>query len=62
MREAAWRPDGKMITFIEKRGEVPHAEVWACPLDGGEIARLTKTPRGVASYAWRRMARRWRSR
>ncbi|MCA9322504.1 MAG: S9 family peptidase, partial [Planctomycetes bacterium] len=46
-------PDAKYLSFVGRRDDAPHAEVYGLPLDGGEPIRLTTTPHGVSSYAWR---------
>ncbi|MCB9831440.1 MAG: S9 family peptidase [Planctomycetes bacterium] len=53
----AFRPDGSSITFLDRREDAPHTEVYALPLGGGEPYRLTTTATGVGDYAWRKDGR-----
>ncbi len=48
----SFRPDGRQITFLDKREGAPHNEVYGLPMDGGEAVRITTTEHGVAGYQW----------
>ncbi|RMH75978.1 MAG: S9 family peptidase [Calditrichaeota bacterium] len=48
----AWTPDGKFITFTERRKTFhKHRQVYAIPIDGGEARLLSHAPRDVRQYA-----------
>lgn len=47
-----WSPDGKVISFLMKRGEKAEAQVWTIPVDGGEASQATSAKNGVISYSW----------
>jgi dipeptidyl aminopeptidase/acylaminoacyl peptidase len=49
----SWSPDGRWITFIDKREDDRHEEIYALPMAGGQPFRLTATANGVRSYRWR---------
>lgn len=53
VRGVAWRPDGSWITFLDKRDDDEHDEIYALPMKGGEAFRVTKTENGVKGYRWR---------
>lgn len=46
-----WRPDGKAITFLTRRGK-GGSQVWEIALAGGEAVQLTRSVNGVLSYEW----------
>lgn len=49
---AAFSPDGRYLTVVQRLSGDPHGEVWGYPLAGGAPVRLTRTPHGVGRYAW----------
>lgn len=51
-RGVSYSPDSKWLTFVAKRADAPHPEVYGLPLRGGEAQRITTTPHGVRSYHW----------
>ena len=53
LRELAFRPDGQLITFLDKADGDQHAEVWGIAPEGGEPQRITLTRHGVLGYRWR---------
>lgn len=52
-RGVAWDPKGDRITFVDEREGDDHAEVYSMSLAGDDITKVTTTPHGVSSYAWR---------
>ncbi|MFB7087839.1 prolyl oligopeptidase family serine peptidase [Streptomyces sp. NPDC056296] len=47
----AFSPDGSEIAFLSSRAGLP--QIFAMPVDGGEVRQITSMPRGVASGpAW----------
>jgi dipeptidyl aminopeptidase/acylaminoacyl peptidase len=51
-RGVSYSPDSAWLTFVAKRADAPHPEVYGLPLSGGEAQRITTTPHGVSSYHW----------
>lgn len=51
--DVAWRPDGKAISFITKRGDDEHDALYVISADGGEAQRLVMHNADVTHYAWR---------
>ncbi|MDZ7370777.1 MAG: prolyl oligopeptidase family serine peptidase, partial [candidate division KSB1 bacterium] len=51
-----WSPDGRLISFLDKRGE-KNTQVWAIPVDGGEARQLTFADANVRAYRWRHKSR-----
>lgn len=49
----AWSPDGKLLTFLDKRDKDEHAQVYALPMEGGEPRKLFIAETGVKSYEWK---------
>ncbi|MEJ2188277.1 MAG: LpqB family beta-propeller domain-containing protein, partial [Acidobacteriota bacterium] len=43
-------PDGKLITYLAKRGDDEHAALWAIPVDGGESRRLLSFATAITDY------------
>ncbi len=48
---AAFRPDGRLVAFVSKRGDSP-AQLYLLPWDGGEAERLTDLPVAVGAPKW----------
>lgn len=46
-----YSPDGKYISFTYKK-EGEKQQVWAMPVDGGEMIQLTNAENGVMAYKW----------
>jgi len=43
-------PDGKLITYLAKRGDDEHAALWAIPLAGGESRQLLSFETAITDY------------
>jgi len=43
-------PDGRLITYLAKRGDDEHRSLWAIPVAGGESKRLLGFDSGIADY------------
>lgn len=52
IREVQWSPDGRRISFLQKRGSDEYTQVWAIAVDGGEAVVLTKAATDVLDYRW----------
>jgi len=52
VRSIGWRPDRDLITFISKRGDDEHAQLYGISLGGGEARKLVELPGGVAGYSF----------
>ena len=52
VREVQWSPDGRRISFLQKRGGDERTQVWAIAVDGGEAVALTKSASDVLDYRW----------
>ncbi len=48
----AWRPDGKVISFLAKRGKDKTKSLYGIPVDGGEATRLLGFDTDITEYAW----------
>jgi dipeptidyl aminopeptidase/acylaminoacyl peptidase len=48
----AWRPDGRAISFLAKRGEDKESVLYVIPVDGGEAYRALTHKTGIQEYAW----------
>ncbi len=48
----AWTPDGRGLSFLDKRGDDKKNALWVLPIDGGEAARVLSHETGVSSYSW----------
>jgi len=48
----SWRPDGKGISFLAKRGKDKHASVYYLPIDGGEAHKILSHETSISNYAW----------
>jgi dipeptidyl aminopeptidase/acylaminoacyl peptidase len=46
-----FRPDGRFLAFVSKRGDSP-AQLYLLPWDGGEAERLTELPVAVGAPKW----------
>jgi dipeptidyl aminopeptidase/acylaminoacyl peptidase len=53
VREVQWSPDGRRISFLQKRSDDEHTQIWAIAVDGGEAVALTKSATDVRGYRWR---------
>jgi dipeptidyl aminopeptidase/acylaminoacyl peptidase len=53
VRGVAWQPGRERLTFVDKREDDPHPEVYAIDPDSGAVDKVTDTPHGVDSYEWR---------
>jgi len=47
-----WTPDGKGISFIDKRGSDKTKCVYVIPVDGGEARRVLKHKTDIDEYSW----------
>jgi dipeptidyl aminopeptidase/acylaminoacyl peptidase len=47
-----WRPDGKEISFLAKRGKDEHASLYAIAADGGEARRVVGHKADITAYSW----------
>jgi dipeptidyl aminopeptidase/acylaminoacyl peptidase len=47
-----WRPVHESISFLARRGDDEHSQLYAIPLGGGEARRLAMLPGGVAGYSF----------
>ncbi len=47
-----WRPDGKAITFLDKRGSDKFRQVYEIPIDGGEARAITRVKKNISRYLW----------
>jgi dipeptidyl aminopeptidase/acylaminoacyl peptidase len=45
-------PDGRLITYLAKRGDDEKRSLWAIPVDGGESKRLLGFESDILSYRW----------
>ena len=43
-------PDGRLITYLAKRGEDEHASLWVIPLSGGESRQLLSFETAITDY------------
>ncbi|MFU8831875.1 MAG: prolyl oligopeptidase family serine peptidase [Wenzhouxiangella sp.] len=47
----SWKADSSEITFLARRGDDAHRQLYAIPVTGGEARRLTNLETGVLSYS-----------
>ena len=47
-----WRPDGKSLAFLMRRGEEAKTQVWMIPVDGGEASVVTNSETSVSYFRW----------
>ncbi len=47
-----WSPDGKLISFLGKRGNANVTQIYAIPVDGGEAYPLSNSETAVQYYRW----------
>ncbi len=50
--DVAWSPDGKMITYLAKRGDDKHISLYGILLDGGESRKLFAHETSISKYHW----------
>jgi len=48
----AWRPDGKAISFLSRRGENKSTQIWLIPVDGGESRQISNSETSILAYRW----------
>ncbi len=46
-------PDGRLISYLAKRGDDKERQLWAIPVAGGESFKLTAAKSEVLAYDWR---------
>jgi Tol biopolymer transport system component len=49
----SWSPDGRSITFLERREGDPGRQLYALPVEGGEAVRVFVAEQGIRQYRWR---------
>jgi len=47
-----WKPDGKEVAFLMKRGEKAKKQVWSIRIDGGEAKQITNSESDVLFFRW----------
>lgn len=47
-----WTPDGKGISFLDKRGKDETKSLYLIPIDGGEARRVLKFDTDIQEYSW----------
>ncbi len=52
VRDLAWSPDGRRLSFRAKRDDDEENAVWEIPVDGGEAVRLVEHSEGIKAYSW----------
>jgi dipeptidyl aminopeptidase/acylaminoacyl peptidase len=52
VRSPQWNPDGSLIAFLQKRGEIAKTQVWAISSGGGEAIRIVQRESDVIAYRW----------
>ena len=50
--QAAFSPDGQLLSFISARGKLDHAQIWVMDRRGGEARQLTKVAGDISEYYW----------
>ncbi|MCF7829952.1 MAG: S9 family peptidase [Candidatus Marinimicrobia bacterium] len=50
--DVAWTPDGKAISFVDKRGDDEERSLYSIPLDGGEARKIFEHETDITSYSW----------
>lgn len=48
----AWKPDGREISFVAKRGKDERRSLYTIAADGGEARRLLASGSDVGAYSW----------
>jgi len=48
----AWHPDGRRITFLDKRGDAETTRLYSIPVDGGEATELAALETDISGYAF----------
>ncbi|MCL4176212.1 MAG: S9 family peptidase [Verrucomicrobia bacterium] len=52
LTQVAWRPDGRAISFLAKRGDDRETSLYVIPIDGGEARRVLTHETGIRGYDW----------
>jgi dipeptidyl aminopeptidase/acylaminoacyl peptidase len=47
-----WTPNGKVISFLAKRGEDKHKALYVIPIDGGEARKVLEHETDISGYSW----------
>lgn len=47
-----WTPDGKSVSFLDKRGKDKTKSVYVIPVDGGEARRVASFDTDITEYSW----------
>ncbi len=48
----AWKPDGKAVSFLAKRGKDKTKCIYAIPVDGGEAVNVMSFDTDISEYSW----------
>lgn len=49
-----WTPDGKNISFLDKRDDDKHKSLYIIPIDGGEARNILSHETDIKEYSWNR--------
>jgi dipeptidyl aminopeptidase/acylaminoacyl peptidase len=52
LTQIAWRPDGRAISFLAKRGNDEFRSIYVIDADGGEARRIVNHTTDIGSYSW----------
>jgi dipeptidyl aminopeptidase/acylaminoacyl peptidase len=52
VREPRWRPDGKAISFLARRGDDKTRSLYVIPVEGGEARRALAFETDIRAYDW----------
>jgi len=52
VRSIGWRPGGRELTFLSKRGKDKNTALWSIALNGGEAQRLLEHDTSIGSYSF----------
>lgn len=47
-----WKPDGRSISFLAKRGKDKNRSLYVIPLDGGEARNVLSFDTDISEYSW----------